>query len=183
MAHWGLLSIFVSRTHLHEIMDNKKTELSSTGSWSIDYKLSDLPTLANTLLSTFQGRKVWVFDATMGSGKTTLINEICKQLNITEITSSPTFAIVNEYQTATDDRIYHIDCYRLEDLSEAYRIGLNEYIESGDWCFIEWPSVIGDLLEEEDTVRLQIDQINEGRERRLTYLGIDTVKAPFVYHQ
>ena len=97
----------------------------------------------------------------MGAGKTTLIDEICKLLRIQEVTSSPTFAIVNEYHTEDDRTIYHIDCYRLDDLAGAYRIGLEEYIDSGEYCFIEWPEVVTPLLDEK-ALTLYIEIIDDG---------------------
>lgn len=135
--------------------------------YDITYTLDQLPEVAKELLENFGDHRVWAFDAPMGAGKTTLIDEICKLLRIQEVTSSPTFAIVNEYHTADDSVIYHIDCYRLDDLAGAYRIGLEEYIDSGEYCFIEWPEVVTPLLDEE-ALTLHIEIINDGQARRLT---------------
>ena len=81
----------------------------------------------------------------MGVGKTTLIKVLAKQLGVNELTNSPTFSIVNEYRTS-NDVLYHFDCYRMEDEEEAYDIGIEDYFNSGNWCFIEWPQNIENLL-------------------------------------
>lgn len=131
------------------------------------YTLDRLPEVARTLLEKFGDHRVWAFDAPMGAGKTTLIDEICRLLKIQEVTSSPTFAIVNEYHTDTDEVIYHMDCYRLEDLAGAYRIGLEEYIDSGEYCFIEWPEVVRPLLDD-DALTVRIEMVDDGHARHLT---------------
>ena len=114
---------------------------------------------------------VWVFDAPMGAGKTTLINELCRLLGVEEITNSPTFSLVNEYATREHGIIFHIDCYRLDNLAEGYRIGLNEYLESDNYCFVEWPAAVAEMLPS-DAVRLQIDLDPEDDGlRTLTYFG------------
>ena len=142
-------------------------ENDSDMKYDITYTLDRLPEVAEELLEKFGDHRVWAFDAPMGAGKTTLIDEICKLLRIQEVTSSPTFAIVNEYHTEDDRAVYHIDCYRLDDLAGAYRIGLEEYIESGEYCFIEWPEVVTPLLDEE-ALTLHIEIIDDGQARRLT---------------
>lgn len=93
-----------------------------------------------------EGYRVWVFEGDLGAGKTTLIKALCDQLNVVDNVSSPTFSIVNEYATATDDTIYHFDFYRIKNEIEALDIGVEEYFYSGDYCFIEWPSKIPSLL-------------------------------------
>ena len=82
----------------------------------------------------------------MGVGKTTLIKELCKQLKVLDNISSPTFSLVNEYQTASQEVIYHFDFYRIDDEEEALDMGIEDYLESGNWCFIEWPENIENLL-------------------------------------
>lgn len=129
------------------------------------YTLGALPDVAKTLLESYGDRKVWAFDAPMGTGKTTLIKELCHLLGVTETTSSPTFAIINVYQSPRGE-VYHFDCYRFETLADAYNIGAEEYIESGSYCFVEWPEVMGDLLPH-DTVYVRIEIADE-ETRRLT---------------
>lgn len=100
---------------------------------------------------------VFAFYGEMGAGKTTFINELCKQLGVeTDITNSPSFAIINEYRSdTTAELIYHFDCYRLENEAEAQDIGAEDYFDSGALCFIEWPERIDGLLPD-DTVRVDI---------------------------
>lgn len=126
--------------------------------------IADLKTVADELLSAARTTKVWYFDGEMGSGKTTLIKVICEQLGVTESTSSPTFSIINEYQSDREDTIYHFDFYRLKKETEAYDMGVEEYFESGCYCFVEWPERIPTLypmhflkvriLEETSTTRI-----------------------------
>jgi len=98
----------------------------------------------------------------MGVGKTTLIKEICKELGTDDITSSPTFSIVNEYKTNTNDTIYHFDFYRINNEEEAYNIGVEDYFDSDAWCLIEWPSVIQNLLPL-DYVNIHLSELDDGQ--------------------
>ena len=91
----------------------------------------------------------------MGAGKTTLIRELCRTLGVTGEVQSPTFSIINEYKTLSDDSVFHFDLYRINKIEELFDIGYEEYIYSGSYCFIEWPELAGDLLPE-GTVRLEI---------------------------
>ena len=90
--------------------------------------------------------KTLLFYGQMGVGKTTLIKELCKSLGVLDNISSPTFSLVNEYQTAKNDKVYHFDFYRIEDEEEAYDIGIEDYFDSKNWCFVEWPENIVNLL-------------------------------------
>ena len=107
--------------------------------------LSDLPSIAQQLLSFAGNNRIFLFHGDMGAGKTTLIKSICAELGVTTSVSSPTFAIVNEYEGALN-RIYHFDFYRLKNQTEALDMGCEEYFYSGDYCFIEWPERIPDML-------------------------------------
>ncbi|MBE6181912.1 MAG: tRNA (adenosine(37)-N6)-threonylcarbamoyltransferase complex ATPase subunit type 1 TsaE [Rikenellaceae bacterium] len=111
--------------------------------------LNELPDVARAVIETIDDRSVVIFRGEMGAGKTTLIREIVTQLGATDTVTSPTFAIVNQYQGATDRRIYHFDFYRLEDLREAYDFGYEEYFYSGEICLVEWPERIEPLLPED----------------------------------
>ena len=92
----------------------------------------------------------------MGSGKTTLIKEICKQLGSKDNFSSPTYSIVNEYSVAdSSSKIFHIDCYRLKNFEEALAIGMEEYLNGDDYCFVEWPELIESLFPD-DVVKISI---------------------------
>ena len=110
-----------------------------------NYSLLNLNQIAKDIIKNSK-HKVLLFHGEMGVGKTTLIKEICKELGTDDITSSPTFSIVNEYITSNGDTIYHFDFYRLNNEEEAYNIGVEDYFHTDSWCFIEWPSVIKNLL-------------------------------------
>lgn len=94
-------------------------------------------------------KKVFAFNGEMGAGKTTLIKAICEELGVTDNINSPTFSIVNEYHTNKGEVIFHFDCYRIEDIEEALNIGAEEYLYSGNYCFIEWAENIAPLLPDE----------------------------------
>lgn len=109
--------------------------------------LEEMKVFAKELLFHYPTHKVFVFDGPMGVGKTTLIQMIGSQLGTTDTISSPTFSIVNEYQIEKGI-LYHFDFYRLEDEEEAYDMGYEEYFYSDQYCFIEWPSKIPNLIPE-----------------------------------
>jgi tRNA threonylcarbamoyladenosine biosynthesis protein TsaE len=111
-------------------------------------QLNQLPQIATELLQLAGGKKVFLFEAPMGAGKTTLIKAFCKELGVTEPVTSPTFSIVNEYIVGNSS-IYHFDFYRLKDEQEAYDLGYEEYFYSGNYCFVEWPQKINSLLPED----------------------------------
>ena len=106
--------------------------------------VNQLPNIASELLSFAANERVFLFYGDMGAGKTTLIKSLCRALGSHDNITSPTFAIVNEY--AADQKIYHFDFYRLKSQTEALDIGCEEYFYSGNYCFIEWPEMIPDLL-------------------------------------
>lgn len=107
--------------------------------------LSDLPKAATQLIEFAGNEKVFIFQGEMGAGKTTFIKAICKTLGVDEEVTSPTFAIVNEYK-GISKKIYHFDFYRLKTQTEALDMGAEEYFYSGNYCFIEWPEKIPDML-------------------------------------
>lgn len=96
--------------------------------------------------------KVILFNGDMGVGKTTLIKQLCKTLGVKDATSSPTFSLVNEYQTDSNQTVYHFDFYRLNKETEALDMGVDDYFYSGNWCFIEWPEKIENLIPQQHTV-------------------------------
>lgn len=120
-------------------------------------------TAAQTFVAHMDHRKVYAFDGNIGAGKTTFIKAICQELGVTDTVNSPTFAIVNEYETAKGYIIYHFDCYRLNRLQEAYDLGAEEYLHSGQICFIEWPENIEPLLP--DNVRRVQIIVNDDNSR------------------
>lgn len=110
-----------------------------------NYSLLNLNQIAKDIVKNSK-HKILLFHGEMGVGKTTLIKEICKELGTDDITSSPTFSIVNEYKTSNNDPIYHFDFYRVNNEEEAYNIGIEDYFYTDAWCLIEWPSIIKNLL-------------------------------------
>ena len=108
---------------------------------------------------------VFAFYGSMGAGKTTFIKAICQELGVEDEVTSPTFAIVNEYQPTITHHstpiIYHFDFYRIRRIEEAYDIGFDDYIDSGNLCFIEWPELIEELLPE-NTTRVTIREAEDG---------------------
>lgn len=111
------------------------------------HNLEELKTVASHILTFSVSKKIFIFYGEMGAGKTTLVKELCRQLGVKEQASSPTFSIVNEYQGAYS-KVYHFDFYRLKNQNEALDMGYEEYFYSDDYCFIEWPERIPDLLPE-----------------------------------
>lgn len=129
----------------------------------MDYKVNsekDLPALAVSLVNEFNNQKVILFYGEMGVGKTTLIKVLCKSLGVEEVTSSPTFSIVNEYLSDTNKPIYHFDFYRVEDEAEVMDMGYEDYFFSENFCFIEWPEKIPNLLPD-NAVKITIVQDEE----------------------
>jgi tRNA threonylcarbamoyladenosine biosynthesis protein TsaE len=121
--------------------------VKTSSSEKIEYQeLAQLPSVAQQVISFAGDLKIWAFEGEMGAGKTTLIKAICDILEVEDNVSSPTFSIVNEYWSAKEKSIYHFDFYRLKDESEALDIGIEEYFDSGNYCFLEWPSKIENLL-------------------------------------
>ncbi|MBL7967648.1 MAG: tRNA (adenosine(37)-N6)-threonylcarbamoyltransferase complex ATPase subunit type 1 TsaE [Prolixibacteraceae bacterium] len=110
--------------------------------------LSELDKSAKLLLKNFENERVFAFYGSMGAGKTTLIKAICNELGSSDYVTSPTFALINEYTTSGGQIIYHFDFYRIKKLEEAFDLGYEDYIYSGNYCFIEWPEMIESLLPE-----------------------------------
>lgn len=123
--------------------------------------IDGLPMVAEKILTSFKGKRLFAFQGTMGAGKTTLIKEICKQLQVVEVVNSPTFSLVNEYTTADGGFVYHFDFYRIKKIEEAYDFGYEEYFFGEGICLIEWPEVIEELIPE-DTVAVKIDLLSDG---------------------
>lgn len=137
-------------------------------------ELSDLKEIARQIRGQLKKFQVWLFYGEMGSGKTTLIKEICKAAGVMDSMSSPTFSIVNEYETGDHQLIYHFDFYRIKNEVEAYDIGADEYLYSGSPCFIEWPDKIPSLIPlvhaevaihvEQNTLRTIVLSFHDGKE-------------------
>jgi len=106
--------------------------------------------------------KVFAFYGKMGAGKTTFIKAVCEELGVGDVITSPTFAIVNEYESETQAlTIYHFDFYRIKKIEEVYDMGYEDYFYGGGLCFIEWPELIEELLPE-DAVKVTIDEQEDG---------------------
>ena len=123
------------------------------------FSIDELENVAQKIIAQ-NPNKVILFNGEMGVGKTTLIKKLCSLLGVEGATSSPTFSLVNEYQTTTNQIVYHFDCYRLKSETEALDMGIDEYLYSGNWCFIEWSEKIETLLPEVHSVvniKLQSD--------------------------
>ena len=130
--------------------------------------LSELPKVAKELILLLDKSKVVLFYGHMGAGKTTFINVLCKELGIVDDTSSPTFSIVNEYITSSNETIYHFDFYRLKTEMEAYDLGYEDYLYSGNLCLIEWPEKIASLLPD-DVIEFHINGMGDLREIKMIW--------------
>lgn len=111
-------------------------------------QLSDISTAAQQFLQLNHGKKHFAFYGEMGAGKTTFIKALCEQLQVVDVVTSPTFAIINEYQTREKNRVFHFDFYRIKNLEEVYNLGYEDYFYSYEYCFVEWPELVEDLLPE-----------------------------------
>ena len=109
------------------------------------YALSELKHIAQQIIAQWK-HPILLFEAPMGAGKTTLIKALCSELGVMQAVSSPTFSLVNSYQDSEGKTLYHFDLYRLNSLEEALDIGIEEYLDSGARCMIEWPERIRPLL-------------------------------------
>ncbi len=136
---------------------------------SFNYNISNILDIAHSVISNSGNEKIFLFYGDMGAGKTTFIKSLCECLGAKENVTSPTFSIVNEYRSATN-KIYHFDFYRLKKQDEALDMGYEEYFYSGDYCFIEWPEKISDLLPDH-YIRIDI-QVLSSNERNLTFTKI-----------
>lgn len=124
--------------------------------------LSQLDEVAQAFYSTMGDRRVFAFYGAMGVGKTTFIKALCGIFGVQDEMNSPTFAIVNEYQGANGEKLFHFDFYRINSIEEAYDFGYEDYVYGGAYCFIEWPEKIESLLPE-DVVKVEMIETAEGR--------------------
>ena len=122
--------------------------------------LPQLDEVAKKIIDTHAKHRVFSLNGEMGAGKTTLIKALCKYLEIQNIPSSPTFAIVNEYWTPKNEPVYHFDFYRIERPEEAIAIGLFEYLESGNYCFMEWSENIETILDD-NRITIKIERLDD----------------------
>lgn len=127
----------------------------------------DLTSLAAKILQEFPAERVFAFYGKMGSGKTTLIKAFCRVLGSSDIAHSPTFSLVNEYEDEQGESLYHFDFYRIKNIEEVYDMGFEEYIDSGNYCFLEWPERMTELLPK-TYVYISI-KVHEDEVREITY--------------
>jgi len=130
------------------------------------YHIHEIKNIAEQLWKEGDQTKVWAFHGPMGAGKTTLIHALCDYLEVEDAVGSPTFAIINEYKSANAGNIFHMDWYRINTEMEAIQAGCEDCIESGNFCFIEWPDRASRLLPE-NSFHIFLDIIT-ANERRLT---------------
>ena len=120
--------------------------------------------VAQAILEAYPQERVFGFYGEMGTGQTTLIKELCRVLGVHDITSSPTFAIVNEYWAESGMPVYHFDFYRIDEPADATRIGFEEYLCSGSYCFIEWTEKVEDILQG-DFIPIHIERVDDTNRR------------------
>jgi tRNA threonylcarbamoyladenosine biosynthesis protein TsaE len=128
--------------------------------------LDGLKEVAEEVIASLDGRNIVAFCGPMGAGKTTLISAIMEHLGSTDTVTSPTFALVNQYATATGEAVHHFDFYRINRIEEVFDMGYEEYFYSGELCLIEWPELIEELLPE-DAMVVRIEVLSP-TERRYT---------------
>ena len=117
-----------------------------------------LKPVAEKLIQQFPEQRVFAFYGKMGAGKTTFIQSICNALETDDNVTSPTFALINEYKTANQQSIFHFDFYRIKDIEEAFDLGYEDYLYSGDYCLIEWPEMIlGWVAKQKNVIKVQIE--------------------------
>ena len=127
---------------------------------NIVFSLDQIQEVAEQIIAS-NPKKIILFNGEMGVGKTTLIKQLCKSLGVEGATSSPTFSLVNEYYTSKNQIVYHFDFYRLNKETEALDMGVDDYLYSGNWCFIEWSEKIASLIPEEHS-KVTIELLADG---------------------
>lgn len=129
--------------------------------------LDEIRDVARQFVDAMGENRIFAFYGGMGAGKTTFIKAVCEELGVEDVVNSPTFAIVNEYLDGEGNPVYHFDFYRIKSEREVFDIGFDEYLDSGNLCFIEWPELVEKFLPDE-TIRVSITEEND---------GIRTIKA------
>jgi tRNA threonylcarbamoyladenosine biosynthesis protein TsaE len=128
----------------------------------------DLRSVARRLIRAHPDARIFAFYGEMGAGKTTFIKALCQELGVSDTVNSPTFALINQYQTELDGPVFHFDFYRIKKIAEVLDIGYEDYFYSGSYCLIEWPEKIEHLLPEE-TVKVNIVVEESGGERIFSF--------------
>lgn len=130
------------------------------------YHLKDIDAIAASVLEHLESKTI-LFNGSMGAGKTTFINSLIKAMHSNDVATSPTFSIVNEY-SIPNDKIYHFDFYRIESIDEVYNFGIEDYFNSNNWLFMEWPERIKELLPEDAQTITITDLEDNKRSLKLT---------------
>jgi tRNA threonylcarbamoyladenosine biosynthesis protein TsaE len=125
------------------------------------HHLKELPEIAQKLVEQFADERVFAFYGKMGAGKTTFIQSVCRVLGSDDTVTSPTFALINEYNTEKNGSVFHFDFYRIKNLEEVFDLGYEDYLYSGSYCLIEWPELIESLLPEK-VVKVKIEVEEDG---------------------
>ena len=126
----------------------------------VNFTLDEIKETANKLLAASANIKVFAFYGEMGAGKTTFIHALCKALGVTDVVSSPTFSIINQYKTTTAQTIYHMDLYRLKDENEAINAGIEDCLYDGNICLVEWPEKAPGIFPDE-TLHIKITSVDD----------------------
>ncbi len=127
----------------------------------IIYSIDEIQEVAKKIMAE-NPNKIVLLHGDMGVGKTTLIKALSKELGVKDATSSPTFSLVNEYQTVKNQYVYHFDVYRLKNETEALDMGIDDYLYSGNWCFIEWAEKIQNLIPDVHSI-INLSQTADGK--------------------
>jgi tRNA threonylcarbamoyladenosine biosynthesis protein TsaE len=138
-----------------------RLEASVQKKWDVASE-KEVASIIPELLELGRGVLIWLLSGQMGAGKTTFTRILCDFLGTEDHVSSPTYSIVNEYLLSSGDTLYHFDLYRLNSLREAQDIGIEEYLDSGAWCIIEWPGIIDSLVPDE-YLEIELTQTATGR--------------------
>lgn len=145
-------------------MSYSKDKIETAKNSIICEKVEDLSLAAKKILEYFPDNTIFAFYGELGAGKTTLIKSLCNQLGVVDTVTSPTFAIINIYQSNKSGEVYHFDFYRIKSESEALDIGYEDYFYNDSFCFIEWPEKISNLLPEETIdIIIEVDSFNNFR--------------------
>jgi tRNA threonylcarbamoyladenosine biosynthesis protein TsaE len=129
--------------------------------------LDEIHQAATDFLSRVGTKKHFAFYGSMGAGKTTFIKALCDILKVTDNVSSPSFAIVNEYQTEKGDSIFHFDFYRIKSIEEVFNLGYEDYFYASEYCFVEWPELVEELLPDH-FIKVNIQVLEDGK-RQIEY--------------